>query len=339
MVTWFVMRVGAGRAIAIEDAFGVESGRGLEVSDTDLNADQIRRAVIQQLENQRRSGVTHWKRIAAKALPPVDAPVNSPSVRQSRPAPTEVAAPLTRRNPDDATHVATNVNLFGEVETPEVAKKKSIAAAVSTPRPPFVPLDLPLADRVRGLAELQERVRGCTRCKELACTRTQTVFGVGNPQAKILFVGEAPGADEDAQGEPFVGRSGQLLNDIIKACGLKREDIYICNILRCRPPGNRLPAPDEAANCREYLDGQIAHVNPDYIVCWGACAAQNLLGSMDSIGKMRGQFFTYGRAKVACTYHPSYLLRNPAAKKDVWEDMKRIFLDMGIDLRAKKPSS
>jgi uracil-DNA glycosylase family 4 len=129
-----------------------------------------------------------------------------------------------------------------------------------------------------------------------------------------------------------------LLNDIIKACGLKREDIYICNVLRCRPPGNRLPAPDEAANCREYLDGQIAHVNPEYIVCWGACAAQNLLGSTESIGKMRGRFFNYGSAKVACTYHPSYLMRNPAAKKDVWEDMKWLFLDMGIDLRAKRTS-
>lgn len=161
------------------------------------------------------------------------------------------------------------------------------------------------------------------------------MFGVGNPEAKIMFVGEAPGADEDKQGEPFVGKSGQLLNDIIKACRMKREDIYICNVLRCRPPGNRLPAPDEAANCREFLDGQIAHVNPEYIVCWGACAAQNLLGVTESIGKMRGRFFAYGKAKVLCTYHPSYLMRNPAAKKDVWEDMKRLFLDMGIDLSAK----
>jgi DNA polymerase len=158
---------------------------------------------------------------------------------------------------------------------------------------------------------------------------------VGNPEAKILFVGEAPGADEDAQGEPFVGRAGQLLNDIIKACRLKREEIYICNVLRCRPPGNRLPSPEEAGNCREYLDGQIAHVNPVYIVCWGACAAQNLLGVTDAIGKLRGRFHQYGSAKVLCTYHPSYLLRNPAAKKDVWEDMKVLFLDMGVDLSGK----
>ncbi len=173
------------------------------------------------------------------------------------------------------------------------------------------------------------------RCPELASTRTQTVFGVGNPQARIVFVGEAPGADEDAQGEPFVGRAGKLLNDIIKACRLTREEIYICNVLRCRPPGNRLPSPEEAANCREYLDGQLAIINPEYIVCWGSCAAQNLLSTESPIGKLRGRFFEYGRAKVLCTYHPSYLLRNPPAKKDVWNDMIFLFADMGVDLLAK----
>jgi DNA polymerase len=209
----------------------------------------------------------------------------------------------------------------------------------NVPRPPsavpFQPLDLPLAEREQRLLELKQRVAACQRCQELAATRTQTVFGVGNPQARLLFIGEAPGADEDRLGEPFVGRAGQLLNDIIRACKLQREDVYICNVLRCRPPGNRLPSPQEAAHCREYLDGQIAIVNPEYIVCWGACAATNLLGSTDSIGKLRGKFYQYGRAKVLCTYHPSYLLRNPAAKRDVWDDMKFLFRDMGIDLTAK----
>lgn len=147
-----------------------------------------------------------------------------------------------------------------------------------------------------------------------------------------MFIGEAPGADEDRQGEPFVGKAGQLLNKIIAACRLKREEIYICNILRCRPPENRNPTPAEAANCREYLDAQIATVDPDYIVCWGTVAAQNLLNSKLSVGRMRGKLLSYGRAKVLCTYHPSYLLRNPAAKKDVWMDMKFLFKDMGIDL-------
>jgi DNA polymerase len=187
-------------------------------------------------------------------------------------------------------------------------------------------------ERCQLLDALAGQVAKCTRCQELAATRTQTVFGVGNPEARILFIGEAPGADEDKQGEPFVGRAGQLLNRIIEACRLKREDVYICNILKCRPPGNRTPEPQEAKNCREYLDGQLAAIDPDYIVCWGSVAAQNLLDSTFSIGKMRGKFYLHGRAKVLCTYHPSYLLRNPAAKKDVWEDMKFLMRDMGVVL-------
>jgi DNA polymerase len=192
-----------------------------------------------------------------------------------------------------------------------------------------------LAERTQALAILRDKVKACTRCKELSDTRTQTVFGVGNPEARILFIGEAPGADEDAQGEPFVGRAGKLLNDIIAASRLKREEVYICNILKCRPPGNRTPADDECANCREYLDGQLAAIDPEYIVCWGAVAAQNLLKTTFSIGKLRGRFLQHGRAKVLCTYHPSYLLRNPAAKKDVWKDMQFLMADMGVDLMSK----
>jgi DNA polymerase len=146
---------------------------------------------------------------------------------------------------------------------------------------------------------------------------------------ELCFIGEAPGADEDAQGEPFVGAAGQLLNKIIVACKMTREEVYICNILRCRPPGNRTPLPNEAANCREFLEKQIALVRPRYICCLGACAAQNLLQSTVTIGKMRGQFHSYQGIPVMCTYHPSYLLRNPSSKKDVWEDMKKLMAHMG----------
>ena len=183
-----------------------------------------------------------------------------------------------------------------------------------------------------NLQQLAACVAGCTRCGELAATRQQTVFGVGDPDAKIMFIGEAPGADEDRLGEPFVGKAGQLLDRIIEACKIRRNDIYICNILKCRPPGNRNPTEEEAANCREYLDGQIRFVNPVYIVCWGAIAAKNLLASPENIGKLRGRFHQHGNAKVLCTYHPSYLLRNPSAKKDVWDDMKFLFRDMGVEL-------
>ena len=186
-------------------------------------------------------------------------------------------------------------------------------------------------ERAARLTEVATCVAGCTRCEELASTRTQTVFGVGDPAARIMFIGEAPGADEDRQGEPFVGKAGQLLDRIIQACGFQREDIYICNILRCRPPGNRNPTPVEAANCREWLDQQIATVDPEYIVCWGSVAAQNLLGVTTPIGRMRGTFQEFGRAKVLCTYHPSYLLRNPGAKKFVWDDMKQLLREMGLE--------
>jgi DNA polymerase len=190
--------------------------------------------------------------------------------------------------------------------------------------------ELSQAEREQQLAAMADLVSRCVRCQELALTRRQTVFGVGDPHARVMFIGEAPGAEEDAQGEPFVGRAGQLLDRIIAACGWKRKDIYICNILKCRPPGNRNPAPQEAANCREYLDGQIRLVDPEYIVCWGAVAAQNLLDETAAIGRLRQKWFAYGRAKVLCTYHPSYLLRNPDAKKPVWEDMKFLLADMGL---------
>jgi len=179
------------------------------------------------------------------------------------------------------------------------------------------------------LEALQREVAGCTRCGELASTRTQTVFGVGNPRARLCFLGEAPGADEDRLGEPFVGRAGQLLNKILEACNLRREDVYILNILKCRPPGNRNPTPDEAHNCRRFLDRQLALIQPEFICCLGSIAAQNLLGTMESIGRMRGKVHDYRDIRVVCTYHPAYLLRNPSAKKQTWDDMKLLMREMG----------
>ena len=192
------------------------------------------------------------------------------------------------------------------------------------------PALMPPALMPPALASLADEVARCTLCKELASSRTQTVFGVGNPDAELVFLGEAPGADEDKQGEPFVGRAGQLLTDIIvKGMKIRREDVYICNILRCRPPGNRNPMPDEAAHCRPFLDRTLEIIKPKFICCLGAVAAKNLLASERTIGALRGKVLDYNGIKVICTYHPAYLLRNPAAKKDTWEDIQLLMKEMG----------
>ena len=202
------------------------------------------------------------------------------------------------------------------------------------PVPPSAPSAPPADDRAAALAAVARRVAACTRCAELARSRTQTVFGVGNPHSRLVFLGEAPGADEDRQGEPFVGRAGQLLTDIIvKGMKMRREDVYICNILRCRPPENRTPLPVEAAACREYLDAQLAIIQPEFICCLGACAAQNLLQTDVPIGRLRGRFHDFHGIKVLCTYHPAYLLRNPSAKRQVWDDIQLLMAEMGVPTR------
>ncbi len=186
-------------------------------------------------------------------------------------------------------------------------------------------------DGRQALQVLAQEVSTCTRCPGLAATRTQTVFGVGSANAELCFIGEAPGADEDAQGEPFVGAAGQLLNRIIAACGMTREEVYICNIIKCRPPGNRTPQPDEAANCSGYLIQQLDLIGPKFICCLGSTAARYLLNTTAPIGKLRGRFHDYRGTPVICTYHPAYLLphRSPEKKRDVWEDMKILLARMG----------
>lgn len=191
------------------------------------------------------------------------------------------------------------------------------------PSPPPRSAHEPPRDMVPGLAELARTVAVCTRCA-LHSTRTQTVFGVGNPQAKLMFIGEAPGADEDAKGEPFVGRAGQLLNKIIAAMGLKREDVYIGNILKCRPPQNRDPQPSEVECCEEYLRAQIALIKPKYICALGRIAAHWLLKTEAPLGALRAGTHTYQGIPVVVTYHPAALLRNPAFKAPCWEDMKKL---------------
>jgi len=175
-----------------------------------------------------------------------------------------------------------------------------------------------------ALVAIRTDIGDCTRCKLHTLGRRQVVFGVGNPQADLMFVGEAPGADEDIQGEPFVGRAGQLLTKIIEAIGLSRSDVYIANVIKCRPPQNRNPEQDEVETCEPFLFKQIDVIQPKVIVALGTFAARGLLRTLDPISRLRGRVFEYRGAKLIPTFHPAYLLRNPSSKREVWEDMKLV---------------
>ena len=212
----------------------------------------------------------------------------------------------------------------------DVIPASASAAAADEARPvtPGSDASAPLA-LIRNVAEVLDAIRtdigpACTRCKLHTLGRTQVVFGVGNPEARLMFVGEAPGADEDEQGIPFVGRAGQLLTKIIEAIELRRDDVYIANVIKCRPPQNRNPEPDEVATCEPFLFQQIDAIKPTVIVALGKFGAQTLLRTDDPISRLRGRVFDYRGAKLIPTFHPAYLLRNPGAKREVWEDMKLV---------------
>jgi DNA polymerase len=191
------------------------------------------------------------------------------------------------------------------------------------------PVALPKASHyvltpVEALVGVRTDIGDCTRCKLHTLGRTQIVFGVGNPEADLMFVGEAPGAEEDIQGVPFVGRAGQLLTKIIEAIGLTREDVYIANVIKCRPPQNRNPEPDEVEKCEPFLFQQIDIIKPKVIVALGKFGAQTLLRTLEPISRLRGRVFEYRGSKLVPTFHPAYLLRNPSSKREVWEDMKLV---------------
>ncbi len=218
------------------------------------------------------------------------------------------------------------VPVAAAVGTPAVLKPAAAPHLPAAPKPPAAPVaDAAGGAREAGAdwTELRARVAACTRCT-LASTRTQTVFGVGSQQAQWLIVGEAPGAEEDRQGEPFVGRAGQLLNSMLRAIGLSREQVFIANVLKCRPPGNRDPSAIEAAECLPYLEQQIALLRPKLLLAVGRIAAQNLLRTDVTLGRLRQQVHHFGASKVplVATYHPAYLLRTPTDKRKAWEDLK-----------------
>jgi len=191
------------------------------------------------------------------------------------------------------------------------------------------------ADPVSALRLIREDLGDCTRCRLHAQGRKQIVFGVGNPEADLMFVGEGPGADEDEQGEPFVGRAGQLLNKMIEAMGLRRDQVYIANVVKCRPPGNRTPERDECDTCSPFLFRQIDTIKPRAIVALGAVAAKTLLGLNDTMANMRGRWFDYRGTKLRVTYHPAYLLRDPRQKGEAWKDLQEVMKYLGLEVPKK----
>ena len=286
------------------------------MDDRENRLQTARRIVLQRLESLHLAGVEQLGRGAA-ALPA------APLARQSETAMerASLAAPTTSASSPES-------------RTPS---PHSSALSMLSSLTQSYPADLPDSIDARNqlLADVNTEVRACTLCRELACTRKQTVFGVGNAKPRVVFFGEAPGADEDRQGEPFVGRAGQLLTKIIEACGWKRSDVYIMNVLKCRPPDNRTPLPPEVDNCRPFFERQFEILRPEYIVCAGGVAAQALLETTDAVGKLRNRFHRYRDSKVLVTYHPSYLLRNPSAKKQVWDDMQMLLKEMGLPVPGK----
>jgi uracil-DNA glycosylase family 4 len=196
-------------------------------------------------------------------------------------------------------------------------------------------VDDQISDPAMLLRSIREDLGNCTRCPLHQQGRKQIVFGVGNPQADLMFIGEAPGADEDLQGEPFVGRAGQLLNNMIKAMGIQREDVYIANIIKCRPPGNRTPERDECETCSPFLMRQIAAIKPKVIVALGAVAAKTLLAVNAPMSELRGRWFDFRGTKLAVTYHPAFLLRDPRQKKETWKDLQMVMKDLGWPVPAK----
>jgi uracil-DNA glycosylase family 4 len=220
------------------------------------------------------------------------------------------------------------------------------APALQVPAPPKIVLPAPKSglfdatEKISGdsLLKIRDDIGECTRCK-LHKARNKIVFADGNPKAKLVFVGEGPGRDEDMQGLPFVGRAGKLLTSMIEAMGLQRQDVYICNVVKCRPPENRLPEPDEIKTCSPFLLRQLDVVDPQVIVALGACAAQTLLQTTRGISHFRGQWQEFGGRKLMATYHPAYLLRNPPAKADVWKDLQMVMAELGLKRGAKSTSA
>lgn len=287
----------------------------------------IREALSERLRFYRDLGLTDfYRRPIDPAL--VEAVANTSPAPLLRPSDEELPA----QQPEAIavpTISAPQSNFFGEESA--IPPRKSFSA------PPQIERVIAPADRAAALLQIVEDIGDCKRCP-LHKGRHSIVFGQGDPNARLMFVGEGPGADEDAQGLPFVGRAGQLLNNMISAMGLKREEVYICNVVKCRPPGNRTPEPDEANTCSQFLFRQIDVVQPQVIVALGATAATYLLGQHQPLAGLRGRVHAFRGTSLIVTYHPAYLLRDPRQKKEAWADLQIAMKELGLKAPARDRS-
>ncbi len=316
-----------------------------------LELAQLRQSLLQTLENFQRCGVTRLPRATADSLPPEvlakiaelrsvnmqprqdalsssassAAPVHNSATTPivNSPVPAPIASPVSTNS------VATIPVATSPASTSPVAESE-----VTAERTWSLPT-LSVEERRAHFDVLSAEVANCRKCSDIVCFRQQTVFGAGPLQPTVCFLGEAPGADEDKSGQPFVGRAGQLLTKIIEAMQLKRDEVYILNALKCRPPQNRTPVPEEIEQCHPFVEAQLEILQPKFIVCLGAVAVRSLLGLTLSVGSLRGRFHQYRQARVIVTYHPSYLLRNESAKKLVWQDMQMLMQELGLKLPGK----
>jgi len=304
-------------------------GDDRQLDDASESARRLIRELRQRLEGLHRAGVRDLPR--ANWVEPVrTADPVTPIAPQS---PAAVTGRVAERPPSPADE------LPARKPAPALAPALPAVSFSLFQEPGFETPPLPPAERPSLLKVLAEEVAVCRKCANLAATRTQTVFADGSPSARLMFIGEAPGADEDRTGVPFVGRAGQLLTDMItKGMGLRRQDVYIANILKCRPPENREPTGEESANCLPYLERQIDILRPEFICLLGRVAAQYLLRTTLSMGKLRGKWYRYQGIATIVIYHPAYLLRTPSAKKDAWEDLQILMNAMGLHVPSRKKS-
>lgn len=273
--------------------------------------------------------------IPAASTPAASTPANSTPIAI---APAAASAPAANASRPQASgqlpqNPNPNPNPNPQAVSPEMLGRPAARGVI---KPAGPPVESPwttraqgVEERVEALGQLKLNVEACRLCKDIVCHRRQTVFGAGPVTTRFVMIGEAPGTEEDRLGEPFVGPAGELLDKILGATGIPREQVYIFNTLKCRPPNNRVPTDIELDNCRPYFEAQLEILQPEYIICWGATAVRAVLQTTESIGRLRGRFHWYKKAKVVVTYHPTYLLRAPEAKKLTWEDMQMLMRELG----------